>query len=153
MSETDCAAGQVCGSDRFCASPELAGRCAAMPTGDAGVSVRDAAVHPVDATTITADAKPDGPPPPPTTTLELHVEGQGRISVPGVGICDSAQPDNGDCSFVVLKNVQLQAQAIPHNDWRFDKWTTSPCNIEDSAQCGFTPIAPVNVTAKFRKDD
>jgi hypothetical protein len=149
----DCASGQVCGSDRFCAAPDLAGRCASFPKDDGGTPIpptHDAGVI-VDAeAVIPPDAAPDAP-----TTRQLHIkiDGQGGVSVLGVGICDSGPPQNGDCTFIVLLTAPVHAEAFPHSDWRFDKWTQGPCDGDESRTCDFTPTGTTNLNAKFRRDD
>lgn len=149
----DCASGQVCGSDRFCASPELAGRCATLPTDDGGTPIppmHDAGAI-VDGESVTPpDAPPDAPA---TKQLHIKVDGQGGVSVLGVGLCDSAPPQKGDCRFDVYLAAPLHAEAYPHLGWRFDKWTDGPCKNDESQTCDFTPAAPTNLDAKFRRDD
>ena len=56
----ECADGQTCGSDGFCASPDVAGTCRADHTDE-----------------------------PKTVMLMITIEGHGKINVEGVGICDS----------------------------------------------------------------
>jgi hypothetical protein len=152
--ETDCAAGQVCGADRFCAAPPIAGRCASLPD-DAGVH-DDGSKLPVDAAPVSPppDAKPDAPPPPPpTTTVHVKVDGQGRITVQGGGTCASGMPQNGDCSFTMQIGEVTSAVATPNEDQRFDKWTTTPCIVEPSSTCNFTVLGPTDIHGKFRKED
>jgi hypothetical protein len=148
----DCASGQVCGSDRFCASPELAGRCGSLPTDDGGTPIppTDAGVI-VDGESVTPpDAPPDAPM---TKQLHIKVDGQGGISVLGVGTCDSAPPQNGDCRFDVFLATPLHAEGYGHPGWRFDKWTDGPCQDDHEDSCNFTPTGPTNLNAKFRRDD
>jgi hypothetical protein len=149
--EGDCAAGQVCGSDRFCAVPEIAGRCASLPS-DGGVQpLRDAASV-VDAETLTPppDAPPDAPQ---TKVLHIKLDGQGGVSVTGIGICDSAPPQKGDCRFDIFVAIPLHSEAYPHLGWRFDKWTDGPCKDSEELTCDFTPSGPTNLNAKYRRDD
>ena len=154
VAATDCAAGQVCGSDRFCAAPEIAGRCASLP-GDGGTGssggVPDAG-RLVDAAMVTADAAPDAPPSTMTTTVRAQIEGQGRITV-DFRTCDAAGPQKGDCTFVVLRDAQITVRAYAYPGWRFDKWPTVPCDDDQVESCDFVAVDPTNVTAKFRKDD
>ena len=151
----DCASGQVCGSDRFCASPELAGRCASLPTDDGGTPIppnRDAGV--ADAETVApVDAPPDAPPAPETRMVHIRIDGQGGVSLTGVGVCDSAPPQAGDCTFDVILSAQVHAEAYPHFNWRFDKWTQGPCDGDESRDCDFTSSGTTNLNAKFRRDD
>jgi hypothetical protein len=140
----------VCGSDLFCASPELAGRCASLPAGDGGMPpIRDAASIDDANNAIPPDAPPDTKP---TTTVEVHVEGKGRIALEDIGMCDEAGPENGDCMFVVPVGEPLHIEAIAYPDWRFEKWTTITCIVDDET-CDFTPLLPTTVSGKFKRDD
>src|SRR5687768_11522870 len=86
----DCADGQVCGADHFCASPEIAGTCATMP-GGAGGTGRDAGV--TDAKM--PDTRPDAPPDAAThVLLAISIAGKGQVTVHGIGTCDASQPQN-----------------------------------------------------------
>lgn len=146
---TDCATGQICGSDHLCASPEIAGQCSTLPH-DAGAGDRDGGM--ADAK-LPVDAMPDAPPDAaPTAVLHVQIEGQGRVTVEGVGMCDAAGPQMGNCMFVVALAAELTATAVDYPGWTFDKWTTVPC-ITEPRICTFTPIAMTDLTAKFRKAD
>lgn len=140
--ESDCATGQVCGTDHFCAAPEIADHCTSVtgPT-DAGIVVDGASIKP--------DARPDAPPPPDAPThgqLRVQIEGgKGIVTVQGIGTC------NDDCTYSVPLQMPLTAQAVAQEDWRFEKWTAGPC-VGQSANCAFTPTLVVGVTAKFKKD-
>src|SRR5688500_10347444 len=113
-SEADCAQGQICGADNLCAAPELAGRCN-MP-GDAGLP------NPSDGK---PDAKmPDAPPDTAThTAIAISIEGKGRITVDGIGTCDEAGPQNGQCMFLVPLDKSVTVNATAYPDWGFDRWT------------------------------
>lgn len=128
---SECAAGQVCGDDHFCAAPEVAGTCEAI---DAGTTTHDDAAR--------ADAAPDALV---RITLHVHVMDDGKVVVPGVGTCDSAT--GGDCMYLVLRGALLELTAV-QTDKPFDKWTGGPCDGEP-ATCSITPTANVSVTAKF----
>lgn len=136
----DCATGQVCGTDHFCAAPEIADHCASVTAViDAGVVVDGAMPKP--------DARPDAPPDAPTHG-QLHVTingGKGRVTVDGVGTCTN------DCTYSVPLQVPLTAHAVGDHDWHFDKWTNGPC-VGQLANCAFTPTLVVDVAAKFKKD-
>lgn len=136
--ESDCASGQVCGTDHFCAAPDVADHCASVTaTTDAGV-VADGAK--LDAST---DAPPDAP-----TQGQLRVQiegGKGSVTVQGIGTCTD------DCTYSVPLHMPLSAHAAGIDNWRFDKWTAGPC-MGQLANCAFTPTLVVGVTAKFRKD-
>ena len=133
---SDCATGQVCGADHFCAAPEIADHCASVTAiSDAGVIVDGASPMP--------DARPDAP-----THGQLHVTidgGKGRVTVDGVGTCTD------DCMYSVPLQVPLTAHAAGEDDWHFEKWTNGPC-VGQLENCAFTPTLVVGVTAKFKKD-
>ena len=145
----DCASGQVCGAAGFCAAPDVS-----CSVSDAGVPVRDAADRDA-AAIVVVDAAPDAPPDAPTTsTLHVHIDGQGSVTVTGVGTCAAGPPQQGDCNFSVLPNLPLIASASPYPDWRFDKWTSATCAMESSQTCTFAAHGgTTNLTLKFRKAD
>lgn len=126
---TDCASGQVCGRDGFCASADVAGQCDRL--GDAGV-------------------RPDAPPPPPAKiTLHVQIDGPGRVTIAGVGVC-SKDVANGDCTWQVAPGA-LTAVPEAFEDKHFEHWTTPPCSAMPTATpCAFTLAAPITVGAKFK---
>ena len=148
--EADCAAGQVCGSDKLCAAPEIAGRCSTLP-GTAGSGDRDAGVTDV---MLHADAAVDAPPPDAAThvPLTITIEAKGRVTVNGIGTCDEAPPQNGSCTFLVPKGQLLTATATAYPTWRFDRWTTAACASVPINTCTFTPTAATPLGVKFKKD-
>jgi len=129
----DCAGGQVCGSDGFCASPEVAGRCA----GTDGSVAADARVLPILDASLTGE-------------LRLKITGKGTLELVGLGTCDPEQhPD--DCTYPVTLGVALTLHASPHSDHTFETWTSVACGGQ-GATCVTTPILPVtDIAAKFRK--
>ena len=137
---TDCASGQVCGSDGMCAAPDVAGQCAERPAVvDAGVIV--------DGTKPRPDARPDAPPDaPPPGQLQVTVEGRGRVTVTGIGTCTD------QCTYTTVLGAQITVEAVPLEEWRFDKWTQGPC-IGQPASCVFSSTTVDNLSAKFRKHD
>lgn len=150
---SDCATGQVCGADRFCAAPSVAGQCDQLaPPVDAGADAsrppvdapRDAAVPPIDAA-----PPPDAPPQ--LVLLRVKVNGRGRVAVAGVGTCATpAAAGNVECQYAVpIGNVQLDATASP--GWYFDKWTEG-CQGQGPS-CTTAVLAPTTVQAKFRQGD
>ena len=147
---SDCADGQVCGSDHFCAAPGIAGSCSSLP-GGAGPGGRDGGVD----TPTMLDARPDAALPDAAThvPLAISIEGKGRVIVQGIATCDKDGPQNGMCTFLVPINVVATAQAQAYTDQRFDKWTTPVCAATSSATCMFTPATATAVGVKFRKDD
>ena len=141
---SDCADGQVCGSDHFCAAPGIAGSCSSLP-GDAGSGNRDAG---------TGGAKIDARPDAPThAVLAISIEGKGRVIVQGIGTCDEAGPQNGHCAFLVPVDIPLTAQAQAYLGQRFEKWTTAVCAATSTSTCTFTPMVATTLGVKFRKDD
>ena len=147
-STSDCADGQVCGGDHFCAAPAIAGSCSSLPDG-AGSNNRDAGVG-----AATMDARPDAAPDAPThVALTINIEGQGRLNVQGIGTCDKSAPQNGSCILVVPANMPVTAEAEPYSGQRFEKWTTVICAAMQSSTCTFTPTMTTPVGVKFRKDD
>jgi hypothetical protein len=137
---SDCAGGQVCGSDHLCAAPDIAGKCSSLPS-DAGSNARDAGVDAV----MLPDAATHG-------ELAVVIEGEGRITVTGFGTCDKAAPQNGACTYIVPLNASLTVTADSHPNWYFDKWTTAACATTPVATCTFTFSAATPLGAKFKKD-
>ncbi|HEU4730944.1 MAG TPA: hypothetical protein VFT22_23775 [Kofleriaceae bacterium] len=134
-SKRDCATGQVCGNDGLCASPEVAGHCASQgPEGDVphDAGARDAAI--------------DGP-----TLVNLHVmiAGKGNVLVDGIGVCSSADPQRGDCTFQIAPHVAQTVHAVMIElDQVFIGWTSATCKGQ-YATCTFTPPGATTVSAKF----
>lgn len=132
----DCATGQVCGADGMCASPAVAGRCAARV--DAG---HDAAL---------ADAPPDVGR---TVRLTVQVMGKGSVTVEGIGTCSSQDPDHGNCVYNVVPGAPLTAEAtsITTSDV-FAMWSSSTC-AGQGARCQFTPVIATVIAARFGHSD
>lgn len=145
-SPSDCATGQVCGSDGMCASPAVAGQCAARV--DAGVNApHDDAAPPAP----TPDAGP--PPPPPdagrTVRLTVQVVGKGAIAVDGAGTCSSQDATKGSCAYDVAAGTPLSVQATPvDGDDPFSMWTSIAC-AGQGAHCVFTPVIATTVSGRF----
>ena len=139
-SEADCGSGQVCGSDRFCAAPEIAGRCSALPdpSTDAAVSSPDAVVPVSDASHLVA--------------FRVVIVGSGSVELVGHGTCDSANAVLDECSYPVIAGGALTVRAMPHSGSRFDRWE-GVCIGQDSI-CLTTPtVAVTTATAKFKHDN
>lgn len=144
---SDCAADQVCGSDHFCAAPDLAGQCSAVPS-DGGTGDRDAGLG--DAPL--PDARPDAPPDASTeAVLSTQIAGKGRIDMLGVGSCDSEEQD-GSCTFTVPNGTLITAQATPSPGWRFERWTSAPCSNTPIPTCTFVASGTMTVAVKFKKE-
>lgn len=142
---SDCAAGQVCGSDAFCAAPEVAGSCARRPDAGAPPDAIDLS----DAPRPPPDAAPDAPPR--TVQLQLHVVGRGSVSSLVTGSCDAGS-GSADCVYAVPEDLPLTLHARAKNGWRFDGWRSSPCD-DQPALCTLIPTAPTYVEAVFAEDD
>jgi hypothetical protein len=141
-SPSDCAEGQICGSDRLCADPSIAGRCGLRMPGDASASTPDAAGTP-DAS-VPVDGAPDEAT---LGALTITFAGKGRVDVQGLGRCNEAP-----CLLFVPLDTPVALEASADNDWRFDEWTTSQCPDNESRTCTFTPSLAMTVSARFRKD-
>ncbi|MBA3454266.1 MAG: hypothetical protein H0T42_14330 [Deltaproteobacteria bacterium] len=148
VTSSDCAPDQVCGSDRMCAAPALAGRCAgSMLPIDAAV---DAPI------TIVVDAPMvDAAPPIDASTarfLVIENNGRGGVAVAGIGICHHTSPTH-PCTFEVVAGVLISLEAVADSDYRFDKWESGPCIGQDET-CSLAPLQLVTeIKVKFRQDD
>ncbi|HEX7839577.1 MAG TPA: hypothetical protein VF469_19010 [Kofleriaceae bacterium] len=122
-SPDDCASGQICGEDRLCAAPEIAGRCRAAP---------------IDA--IAA------------ASLHVQIMGEGSVVIDGSGTCSSLGPQRGDCTFAVVLGVAVTAHAVDiQPDQAFKTWTSPTC-AGQGARCVFTPVGTTTIAAKFGKN-
>lgn len=116
----DCGEGQICGGDGYCASPGLAGQC--MPSDDHASQMK---------------------------MLNVVIEGQGKVSIEGVGSCDSEGPMAGNCTFPVATGVALQINAVENKDREFVSWTATCSGTVRT--CTLTPVmALTQVGAKFQ---
>lgn len=114
-----CGSGQICGADGFCAAPDVAGHC-----------------------TTNDDQQPQ------SMSLTVTIEGSGKVSIEGVGTCDSETAAEGNCTFPVTSGVMLQLTAVPKKDREFISWTAT-CTGTDMT-CALTPVmALTQVGAKF----
>lgn len=95
---TDCADDQVCGSDKYCAAPEVSGTCDS--TGGSGSGSA-------------------------TVALRLTVHGRGVVTVQGVGQCGSLSTDQDDCTWQLTMGTPVAMNAT---DTNFDRWSSSVCN-------------------------
>jgi hypothetical protein len=139
---SDCATGQVCGSDGLCAAPRAAGRCADL--ADAGV--------PDDAATQDAEVV-DAPGGPTTVRLRVRVGGKGSVVLEGSGTCASGMPQNGDCVYDITLGVLQRASAVSTAaDHEFDRWATGPC-VGQQEICTFRPVTATTIEARFMKID
>jgi hypothetical protein len=156
---SDCADGQACGADGFCAGPELAGRCPTHGTRDASVGATGDAGGGGGSggtdgggggTLVDAGVTPDAPPDAATHgVLTITIGGHGRVIVQNIGACEyEAAP----CQFSVPLNQDVILAGFPSNDWKFDKWNAGPCNGRETSVCTFQPSLVMAAGAKFQKD-
>lgn len=136
----DCAGGQVCGDDGWCASPAVAGTCAAAPDAPA-----------VDAPDIDGpdvDADPDAPIDA-GASLRLVVNGRGRV-VADLGDVSCSGP-GGDCTFPAEAGATVTLTAVEANpSQHFEAWTSPNCDDAVGPTCVVTIAAPVTlVSAQF----
>lgn len=119
----ECAAGQLCGSDGFCAEPEVAGHCSTADGGAGGSAV----------------------------TLKIAIMGKGKVTVGGVGDCDSEESSGsgpaGQCMFMVPMGVVRTLAAVENHDKEFKSWSQACAGSEPS--CTITPTAAISVGARF----
>lgn len=94
---TDCADGQACTANGFCAAEGQTCMGGGI-TVDAGTSA---------------------------IALRIQIDGEGAVNVMGVGECSRGQ-NNGTCLWQVQPGP-LRFQATPGEDREFDRWTTMNC--------------------------
>lgn len=138
-SSEDCAPGQACGADAWCAAPAMAGRC---ESPDGGATL-DAAVA-SDAVTSTVDAARDAPA---LVALVVQIGGRGRVTIAGVGSCADTAPGH-QCMFAVTAGVARVLVAEGTGEDEFERWTGA-CTGQ-GATCTLTPIAATTTQAKFK---
>lgn len=130
-SSEDCAPGQACGAQGYCASPDRA------------------------CTPAIADARPPDsrkPDDKPKGQLRVQTSAGGRISIGGAGTCDTAPPHNGDCLLSVTLGEQQEVRAIPDSGYLFKRWTSPTCGVAGEI-CFFVPLGPLTeVRALFQHD-
>jgi hypothetical protein len=142
-SQNDCANGQVCGADQFCAAPEVAGHCSSLPS-DAGGDDRDAGA---------GDGKLDAAPDPIVMVpMHLKIDGDGRVTVTGQLTCEKQGSQNGDCQYQVTLGLPITLDAQPYNGHQFERWTGAPCSAQGTT-CTFIPTGATDLHARFIKVD
>lgn len=114
-----CADGQICGPDKFCAAPDVAGMCNSQNTDE-----------------------------PQSVSLVITIEGKGRVTVDGAGTCDSDGPSQGNCMFSVTAGVMRQLKALENKDREFISWT-STCSGSSSTCTLTPVMSLTQVGAKF----
>jgi hypothetical protein len=144
----DCAAGQVCGADRMCAVPAVAGQCARIaPDGGVDARVDDA---PLDDARPAIDAAPADAPPRdagPSVRLTVQIAGKGSVAIDGVGTCSSDDGPKG-CGYDVAAGAPLTLHATPLGGDQFAMWTSLAC-AGQGVRCTLTPVVPTTVSARF----
>jgi hypothetical protein len=153
----DCAGGQVCGPDGYCASPAAAGTCAPDARADAAEVDVDAAPA-LDARAIDAhdspprpDAAPDAAP---LGALAVTITGRGDVVVSPLGVTCAAPNDMGaTCGYDVVGGTPLVlVAATTHKDDRFAGWAGA-CS-GSSATCALTATTGTTaVVARFAGKD
>jgi hypothetical protein len=117
----DCADGQVCGSDGFCAAPSVAGHCGG----------------------------PDGGMPSQLASLRVTIQGAGKIRIDSVGVCDSETAHDDACEFSVPAGMSISLQADANGEHEFRGWSGA-CAGTSSSSCTLTPVMGLTqVGAKF----
>ena len=150
----DCASGQVCGADHFCAAPSVAGTCG-KPDARAGEDAPRADAPLIDASTepdARYDAMPhiDAPPPDaPGALLHIVITGKGKV-IDTTGTISCMAPP-GDCVFGAEPGQSVTLTAVAQTQQHpFDKWTSANC-AGQGASCTLTIVAPVTeVDATFK---
>ena len=124
---TECGSGQVCGADGFCAEPSVAGHCNA---GGPDAAIHDAAIQEAN------------------VALRITIAGRGRVTAAGIGVCDTDDPNHGDCTWLVPPHIVRTLDAVV-TDHDFQGWTTANCSMQ-GATCTLTPVAATQVGARFK---
>lgn len=147
----ECATGQVCGPDGYCARPAVAGTCIAPGHPDADVDGT------IDARIAVPDARPAPPRPdaPPAAELAIAITGRGDVDVAPLGAsCVADDWMGAACAYPITAGAPIVLTAkTTHKDDRFGGWSGA-CSGQ-SATCSLTATSgTTSVTAGFlRKDD
>jgi hypothetical protein len=147
-STADCAPDQVCGSDRMCAAPDLAGRCGSM------VTTADAAVDSPGKSFVDAPLMVDAAPPADASNqrfVRTEINGGGGVTLAGIGMCHHTSPAH-PCTFAVMPGP-LSLEAVPDPGHRFDKWEGATCSGQDATCTVVVMQVLTEIKAKFRQDE
>jgi hypothetical protein len=132
----DCLSGQVCGSDGWCAAPDVAGGCGAA---------LDAAVP--DGAAPDGETPVDGVPPD-AAGAELHVvvSGRGKVVIEPLSVeCEGIGGAPGDCTFPAAPGTEVTLLPVDtHPQDTFAGWTTANCESSPGT-CVVTVEAPVTL--------
>ena len=142
----DCSPGQTCGSDRLCASPEIAGHCDQLDQPDGPAPRPDArdGDHP--------DARP-APDAEDVSILRIDIEGRGKVKLgpPLGGDCHSDDASGAVCARPVASGTDITLTIEDGHGWSFVSFTG--CSPATAPTCVVT-VGPgtTTVTATFVED-
>jgi hypothetical protein len=146
----ECASGQVCGNDGFCASPEVAGTCKTRPDAsdeaDAPQMQPDANTTPDSAfdAPVVIDGAPDGNPDAGVVQLHITITNKGKVVDSTNTITCNSPP--GDCLFNVEQNKTITLTAVGSAQHPFDKWTDATCGASAGTNPTCTVVTSMAVT-------
>jgi hypothetical protein len=148
----ECASGQVCGSDGWCAAPDVAGTCGLVVDGaaaDAGRADGPLVDGPlVDGPLVDAglDARPVDAP---GAVLHVLVSGKGKVVVDPLSVECVGPP--GDCTYGANPGDDVTLTAVATNGGHaFSDWSTANCQGQ-GVSCTVTIMAPATtVGATFQ---
>ena len=152
----DCSPSQTCGSDRLCASPEVAGHCDQLDQPDGPTAHVDARDDDDDDGGGRPDARVDARPHPDAedvAILRIDVEGRGKVKIgpPIGGDCHSSDGSGAVCSHPVAAGTDITLTAEDGHGWEFVSF--AGCSPATAPTCVVT-VGPgtTTVTATFVED-
>ena len=147
---TDCVDGQQCGSDGWCAAPDVAGSC--DERRDAPDAMRADAEPPIEIDASVPDAAdPDGMPDV-VVKLKLIVEGRGKVTVSPLGE-DCYGVNNGSMTCEYMLGFGSTQHMVPLEEGggsQWVGWTTSNCSAQVGECTLMFTAAETLVVAKFQ---
>ncbi len=87
---------------------------------------------------------PSQPAPPAKHHLHVSVDGSGQVTSVPAGINCPSQ-----CDADFQSGTKVTLNAAPQNGASFTGWSGGPCNGTTSAQCAFSAVADLSITATF----
>ena len=82
--------------------------------------------------------------------LHITIGGHGHVVLDGTSTCTSDDPQNGNCTFMVVAHAQATLIATSTDQSHpFMAWTGMAC-VGIAPQCAITPVAAVTVGAVFK---
>jgi hypothetical protein len=132
-SDSDCAGGQVCGTEHLCAGRGLSCAPGAVDGGLVGDGER---APPVDAHAVDAEQ---------TVVLTIMIGGMGTVTLDGGASC-STMPS---CQLVAPLDKQATLVATPGAKMMFDMWMMGPC-MGQGATCTFVPTTDTMLQVHFK---